>query len=491
MKKMSKLKGLGVTALICGLVIGNSVFASTYNFKEHITSLHTKEEIETKYNATVNPNYPTSEYEVEPSAEYPYVVGSLKQSVRTNVIRRINYYRWLSGLNDIGENTVKNERNQKGAILLSSNGILSHTPQKPDEMDEDFFNEGYAACFYGNVPGDRYSGNVAYDNFHNFPDIIDLYIADIYNGDISGGAVGHRLSILDPFATQVSMGKCGDYSTLSVYYEENANSYNSVSSVKLDTQPYYSYPTAGYFPRQFFCTNEYWSILIPNTYSFKKSKIKVTIEYDGIIYAVPTIQELSFYAIDFKLPDTLINQLGGEYATMPEGQFIVRAEGFKAPGNTYLNLEYTVDFYDANIPLTDIFFEKQEYTIEQGDSEEIVLFYSPAVADVGTTEINWSIEDERIATIDENGIVTAKRPGSTNINVTIQGITRTCKLIVPGNPIIFGDLNDDGKVDADDAAEAIEMFKINRYDSSADINNDGKVDAEDAALIIEIFKTSK
>ena len=143
MKRSSKLKVVSIATIMCGMLLSANVAnATTYNFKEHITSLHTKEEIETKYNESVNPNYPEVEYEVEPSAEYPYVVGSLKQTARSSVINRINYYRWLSGLNDVTENTAKNERNQKGAILLNRLGTLTHTPEKPDDMDEDFFNEG-------------------------------------------------------------------------------------------------------------------------------------------------------------------------------------------------------------------------------------------------------------------------------------------------------------------------------------------------------------
>ena len=58
-----------------------------------------------------------------------------------------------------------------------------------------------------------------------------------------------------------------------------------------------------------------------------------------------------------------------------------------------------------------------------------------------------------------------------------------------------GDINKDGIVNADDAADAIEIFKTNAQTKEniavGDINNDGKVDAEDAALIIEYFKTHK
>ena len=61
--------------------------------------------------------------------------------------------------------------------------------------------------------------------------------------------------------------------------------------------------------------------------------------------------------------------------------------------------------------------------------------------------------------------------------------------------MLKGDLNGDGKVDADDAAEAIELFKTQSATDEdkliGDMNEDGKIDAEDAALIIEYFKTHK
>ena len=56
-----------------------------------------------------------------------------------------------------------------------------------------------------------------------------------------------------------------------------------------------------------------------------------------------------------------------------------------------------------------------------------------------------------------------------------------------------GDINRDGKINADDAADAIEIFKTNQQTSAnistGDMDGNGKVDAEDAALIIEYFKT--
>lgn len=58
---------------------------------------------------------------------------------------------------------------------------------------------------------------------------------------------------------------------------------------------------------------------------------------------------------------------------------------------------------------------------------------------------------------------------------------------------ILGDLNQDGRVTADDAAEALEIFKTQSETAEdrnrGDMNRDGRINAEDAALIIEYFKT--
>ena len=492
MKISSKLRRISAF-VACAVLLGTHVsLASTFNYKDHITSLHTKQEIEQKYNASVDSNYPENEYSVKPN--YPSTVGGLKKVVINDTLSRINYYRWLSGLNELTPNYDKMQRNQKGAILLNELGQLTHTPEKPEGMSDEFYNEGFAACYYGTEPGDVYSGNVAYDNFHSLPDLIDLYIADIYNGDTSNGAVGHRLSILDPFGTKASLGKCGNFSTLSIYYESSAEAYNAVSPVKLDVQPYYAYPTAGYFPKQFCYTNEYWSVLVPGGYYLKSSKIAVTIEYDGQQYRVPYVQERSFFAIDFKLPDILINRLGGPNKTMPEGDFKVIVTGFKIPGNSYMNLEYTVSFFDADIPITEIYFEEDSYNIEVGQEAKIELFYSPAAADVEDNEIVWTIADERIASIDSDGVVTAKRPGTTTASVTIQGITKTCNIIVYGDPVYeLGDVDRNNIIDANDATYVLELYKAANYSQDdltlGDLDFNNLLDSNDASLILELYKT--
>lgn len=69
------------------------------------------------------------------------------------------------------------------------------------------------------------------------------------------------------------------------------------------------------------------------------------------------------------------------------------------------------------------------------------------------------------------------------------------KIKTQNNPSDYtvGDINGDGKINADDAADAIEIFKTNAQTpeniAKGDMDGNGRVTAEDSALIIEYFKT--
>ena len=125
---------------------------------------------------------------------------------------------------------------------------------------------------------------------------------------------------------------------------------------------------------------------------------------------------------------------------------------------------------------------------------KIELFYSPAAADVEDNEIVWTIADERIASIDGDGVVTAKRPGTTTASVTIQGITKTCDITVYGDPVYeLGDVDKNDIVDANDATYVLELFKAANYSqedlSLGDLDFNNILDSNDASLILELYKT--
>ena len=131
-------------------------------------------------------------------------------------------------------------------------------------------------------------------------------------------------------------------------------------------------------------------------------------------------------------------------------------------------------------------------TMALGDVETFVPLYIPESL-TDSLVIIWSSSDEEVAIV-KDGVVTAISEGTAVITLNVQGVEKECVVTVLSK-IQKGDLNGDGIVNADDAAEAIDIFKTQRETPElievGDMNDDGRINAEDAAIIIEVFKTSK
>lgn len=490
MKKTSVLKIFSIV-LAMFLVVNSCAYAvSVYTLTDQISYTHTKREILQKMNEIKQYNYKNGEYLVTPVAKAPYVAGSLQQGVIDDTLRSVNFYRWMAGLNDVVLNSAKMERNQKGAVVLKRNNVLTHFPEQPSDMDDDFFNEAEAGCGAGYlVAGDFYSGNCAMD-YSYMPDIINGYISDLNNMSTENGAVGHRVSLLTPNAYAVSFGKCGAYSTLSMYYTYSADEYRQNVGKDLEYEDFYAYPSAGYFPRKLFTPNECWSIFI--AYRGDRTNLNIKYEYNGKEYDATDIRtEVDGSSVSFKMPSSLISAMGGSSYTMPKGEVKVKISNFHYSSDTDLNIEYTVNFFDETDVVQDFSFKTNSMSLKRGQSKKIELIYTPT----GTTpeEVSYST-DSKIIKVDGDGNVKAYRPGSAKVLVNVDGLEKEYTVNVTGDSnYLLGDINKDGKVNADDAADAIEIFKTNRVTDEdlirGDMDNNDAINAEDAALIIEYFKT--
>ena len=323
-------------------------------YDTHSTQRHTKEEIKEKYDTTVSYDYTQSMYKTEPSAVAPYVAGELQDGVVKDTLNRINFYRWLYGIDEVTLNSEKMDRNQKGAVLLRAIDELTHYPSQPIDMDDAFFDEAYDGCNASSEEGDTYSGNCSWGDAYLY-ESIDGYISDLNNVTIGGGAVGHRMSLLDPFATATSFGEYDKYSTLSMYYTDGKPS-------DLE-ENFYAFPSAGYFPSEQFVPNEYWSIYVTENLTLTED-FKIEFTYNGKTYTqTDYMLESSYPAIDFKMPLELINEFGGAYNNMPTAEIGVKISGAENNAGDSITYQYTVNFFsealkgdvnrDGNVTLFD------------------------------------------------------------------------------------------------------------------------------------------
>lgn len=305
---------------------------------DQATSNHTIEDIVAKYNRTKEKYIGTDIYTVNPSYTEPYKAGILKDEVIGDGLNKINYYRWLVGLDNITLNNDKMSRNQKGAVILKANNYLTHTPSKPQGMDDDFYKEGYYGCYTRNVEGDSYSGNVGVGDSTPAKSI-EGYISDIYNVSFDS-ATGHRQSMLDPYATAVSFGHCYNYNTTSIYYKLNA----SADTLK---ENYYSYPAKGNFPNSEMMFTEYWSIYFKES---PKGQVSVNLKINGQSYKGTNLSfENSLPVLNFKLPAEAMNKLGitNEYSYIPAGTKVeVEILGLRDKDYNEITYKYEVYFFD-------------------------------------------------------------------------------------------------------------------------------------------------
>lgn len=310
----------------------------------HSSTKHSMDDIKNKYQKTSPTfNYTNSIYVKNPSWKNPYSAGSLKNGVITDTLNRLNYYRWLVGVNEITVNTAKLDRNQKGAVISKANNEISHYPSQPSDMSNEFYKEAYAGCNAGYTQGDIYSGNVSYGEKIPYQ-AIEGFVDDLNNITI-GSKTGHRQSMLDPKATSISFGQCDIYTTASVYYDPNKD---------ISKERYYAYPSAGYFPKNEMKIGQYWSIYFVGNVS---GTVTVTFTYKGKKYsAVGLTFESGSNALSFAMPSDLQNLLGGSNKTMPESEISVEINGLKDENLNKLTYKYSVRFFNVNtaLPFSDV-----------------------------------------------------------------------------------------------------------------------------------------
>ena len=326
---------------------------TTIDIDTHEALTHSKQDVMDRAKAAVPVfDYNTSSiYEEEPHyTGAPYVAGSLKEQVEKDTLNQLNFYRWLTGLNEVSLNTQYMDRSQKGAVIQARLRELTHTPAKPADMDDEWYNEAYD----GTNAGRDYSGNVAYGTRI---DRVPLgFILDTNN--ISNN-VGHRSSMLDPRSDKTSFGYCNYYSAMSMY---------TTSEDLGNDDVWYSWPAPGYFPVENMDPDMMWSIQLNGDYSFYSGGVGLTLTLtsgDNKKYEVP-LDELyydSYYNnLYFDVPAELLNYLtdGGD-SYKPGKTVTVDLCGLIDSEYNNINIHYTTEFIES--------IEKPAYTLGDINSD--------------------------------------------------------------------------------------------------------------------------
>ena len=175
----------------------------------------------------------------EPHVGAPYVAGRVAPADLEAALKYTMLYRFCCGLQ--WQNTtldpVMCDKDQHAAVLLAKIQHLTHTPEKPDDMDDAFFKLAYAGCHESNLHQGQ--GSIF--------DAIDGFMDDSDAGNVE--KLGHRQWVMSPSLPRVGFGYCDGWCPMHVLSGGGAPGFNFVA-----------YPGEGYFPRSMVHDGAAWSV---------------------------------------------------------------------------------------------------------------------------------------------------------------------------------------------------------------------------------------
>ena len=151
---------------------------------------------------------------------------------------------------------------------------------------------------------------------------------------------------------------------------------------------------------------------------------------------IPTVTSGTDNAIVFedganlKLGNNNISAKGNSY--MDNSGNIVLGAGSTVgdknlPNGGIVSMDETTGAVDVSVPASSVTLNKTTLSLYAGDSETLTAAVEPSDA---TDTVNWTSSDPSVATVDENGVVTALKPGTATITATADGVTAECVITV-------------------------------------------------------------
>lgn len=215
-------------------------------------------------------------YLTEPSVTAPYAIGALNPAYLETGLQYVNYIRTLAGLAPVTLSEHLCVQAQYGAVVLAAGDTLTHTPEKPADMEASFYRMGANACASSNI-----SMRFLYQHDILLQSALQGYMDE--DSPLNRLDLGHRRWLLDP-----TLGKIGFGLATSASGKQYITVPISDTSGNGTAPAEICWPAAGQFPNSLFTPGTPWSVsLDPALYSAPaESDLLVTVTRlrDGAVF---------------------------------------------------------------------------------------------------------------------------------------------------------------------------------------------------------------
>ncbi len=313
------------------------------NLNESSVYQRSQAEIVQRFAQAVPSDYSARFYSERGSANSPYKEFTLTDETKENLVRAASYYRWLEGLSGFSSSDATTWSNAaKGAVLVDKSvrltHELSHTPPRPDDMDEAFYEAGYTATS---------SSNIAFGFSDGQHAIIDLLRG--FLNDEGYNIPGHRDTFMTRNADRFAAGYTdyGAVNTIQLSGDPNPKGYSTLGN----NQPAYAWPAPGYFPEEEISTTSVWTINLNTDHvalSPKAFYVKITDVQTGETFLRDS-NETGLFSTDKW--GKFISFLPPEAQSYSGKQYKVEVFNLADSEGLPLTLEYTVNFFSYTDPI--------------------------------------------------------------------------------------------------------------------------------------------
>ncbi len=216
-------------------------------------------------------------YLTEPVTAAPYAMGELNPVYLQTGLDYVNYIRALVGLSAVTLSDLLCVQAQYGAVVLAAGDTLTHTPEKPADMEASFFRLGANACAASNL-----SMRFLYQH--------DILLQSALRGHLDEDTalnrldLGHRRWLLDPRLGQIGFGLATSQSGKQ-YITVPISDTTGTGPIP----PAVCWPAAGQFPNSLFTPGTPWSVsLDPTVYAIPTEgalQVRLTRVSDGKVFS--------------------------------------------------------------------------------------------------------------------------------------------------------------------------------------------------------------